>query len=326
MVRPVSVLNLLLAGVLDLAIGDPRWLPHPVRGFGRVIEMVQRRLPRRGWTARAAGAGLAAGLPLAAYLATAGVLRAAHHGGVLVVGAASVYFLHTSLAYRELAEGVRKVHRALTREGLGAARRRLSGLVGRDTTRMPGEGVSRAAVETIAEGFLDGWLSPLFWLAVGGIPAMVAYKAVNTLDSMLGYRDPDHADVGWASARLDDLANVIPARLSLFIILLAGAAVHREPGTWFDRLGRAWRSRGAHPSPNAGHPEAAFAALLECRLGGPARYGDRRETRPRLNPSADPPGPGDILRAHRLLGAASLLAGALTVLGLLLGLPLLPSP
>lgn len=322
----MSVLNLLLAGTLDLAIGDPRWLPHPVRGFGRVIEMARRGLPRRGWTARAAGAGLAVGLTLAAYLGTAGLLRVARAGGSLTAAVVSVYFLHTSLAYRELAEGVRDVHRALTAEGLGAARRRLSGLVGRDTARLDGEGVSRAAVETTAEGFLDGWLSPLFWLAVGGIPAMVAYKAVNTLDSMLGYRDPDHRDVGWASARLDDLANALPARLSLIVILLAGAAGQRDPGQLLDRLRRAWRSRGAHPSPNAGHPEAAFAALLGCRLGGPTRYGDRRESRPRMNPSADPPAPPDILRARRLLGAASLLATALCVLALVLGVPLLPPP
>ncbi len=321
----MNALNLLIAGALDLAVGDPAWLPLPVRGFGLVLVGVRRRSPRRGTGARAAGVGLAVGLPLTAYLVTAGLLRLARVGGPIVVGAVTVYCLHTSLAYRELARGVREVHLALTGEGLPAARRRLSGLVGRDTTRLDEEGVRRAAVETAAEGFLDGWLSPLFWLAVGGVPAMVAYRAVNTLDSMVGYRDPEHVDFGWASARLDDAANALSARLSTLLIVAAalpGGMTH--PRAAMDQLRWAWDSRMAHPSPNAGHPEAAFAAVVGCRLGGPAHYGDRREDRPRLNPSAPPPSTPDVLRAHRLLSASTGLATALTVLVLWHGAPLLP--
>lgn len=321
----MNALSLLIAGALDLAVGDPPWLPHPVRGFGRIIEWVRRRSPRRGPGARAAGAGLAVGLPLTAYLVTAGLLRLARAGGPIAVGAVTVYCLHTSLAYRELARGVRGVHRALTGAGLSAARGRLSGLVGRDTARLDEEGVRRAAVETAAEGFLDGWLSPLFWLAVGGVPALVAYRAVNTLDSMVGYRDPEHADFGWASARLDDAANALSARLSTPLIVAAALpGGMTRPRAAMDQMRRAWGARTAHPSPNAGHPEAAFAAVVGCRLGGRAHYGDRREDRPRMNPSADPPSGPDVLRAHRLLSASTGLATALTVLVLWYGAPLLP--
>src|SRR3954470_18257573 len=178
-------------------------------------------------------------------------------GTIIVVLVATL-----GLAQRSLYSHVRDVLRALERDDLSAARAAVSKIVGRDTAQLTASGVSAAATESLAESFNDGIVAPAFWLAVGGLPGLFAYKALNTADSLIGHREPRWRAFGWAAARADDVANLIPARLAAVLFCVGG------PGGW--RI--TWRDAGKHASPNAGWPEAAMAGALRLRLAGPIAY------------------------------------------------------
>lgn len=259
-----KLLALLFGWILDLLLGDPAWLPHPVVGFGKMIAFGEHRL-NKGTHRKLKGAVLAIGLILGTFAATWLLLYLISKlpsplGEGLGVRLLLIFFC---LAGTTLIREVREVFLALDRS-LEEGRRQVARIVGRDTSELSAQEVRTAALETLAENLNDGVIAPLFWLAFLGVPGMVAYKMVNTLDSMIGYRTERYREFGCWAAHIDDIANYIPARLTaLLMIIVAGRP----------RLaGFVWRNGCRHASPNSGYPEAALAGILNCRFGGPHYY------------------------------------------------------
>lgn len=302
--------ELLLAAGLDALFGDPRWFPHPVRGMGRLIAWCDHHVREWRWSSdalRAAGLTLAVGLPLCVFVLTHWVLSAAESLSAWFGSLTSIVLAWTTLAGRDLWDHVRVVDDFLRTGDLPAAREAVSMIVGRDTAELPESEVARATVETVAESSADGVIAPLFYLVVGGAPLALAYKAINTLDSMIGHRDEYHIDFGWASARLDDLVNWIPARLSAVLLILgAGLVTHR-----LEQARKGWevlqRDGGLHPSPNSGRPEAAMSGILGVRLGGTNFYDGIAQDRPVLGEEGREAEPGDITLASTIMVVASVL-------------------
>lgn len=266
---------LLLALALDALLGEPAWLyrrlPHPVVLIGRGIGRLERQLLTPTQTERRKR--LNGVLMLALVAGGAALVGALTHrllrgvpGGWIVMGAVMSVFL----AQRSLVEHVAAVARGLD-QGLAEGRAAVARIVGRDPQRLDAAGIGRAAIESLAENLSDGIVAPLFWGLVAGLPGMLAYKAVNTLDSMVGYKNERYRAFGWASARLDDLANLVPARLTG--LLLCFAAALGKPGMFLQIWHTMRRDAPRHRSPNAGWPEAAMAASLGLRLAGPRSYG-----------------------------------------------------
>lgn len=306
--------------LLDLLLGDTDipHLPHPVVVMGRVIarlEAVLRGvLPKTPRGELAAGCVLAAVLPLGT-LAVTGLVC---WGGAALHPAIGFFFqtlwCWQALAMRGLAKESRNVYRVLLTEDLPAARKAVGRIVGRDTGGLTGEGIVKATVETVAENFSDGVASPLFFMLLGGAPLAMAYKAVNTMDSMVGYKNDRYLYFGRGAAKLDDVANYIPARLAALLwIAASGLAGQDMAGAW-----RIWRrDRRNHASPNSAQCESACAGALGVRLAGPASYFGRVYDKPTIGDALRPIEPEDILRANRTLYTAGALA---LVLGLALRL------
>ncbi|MBW8704344.1 Cobalamin biosynthesis protein CobD [Streptomyces sp. MBT84] len=296
------------AGLLgDHLFGDPR-RGHPVAVFGRAAGAVERVLWRdhRGWGALHTALCVGGAVSLAA-LAAAAVRRSAPASVALTAATTWTVVGGTSLA-RE----ARAVGRALEAGDVEAARARLPRLCGRDPQALDADGIARAVVESVAENTSDAVVGALVWGAVGNVPGLVGFRAVNTLDAMVGHRSPRHLRYGWASARLDDLAGWPGARLTAALAAVSGP----------DPRGavRAWRADATrHPSPNAGPVEASFAGALGVRLGGTLSYGGRVEHRPVLNGAGRPVRTDDVERAVRLSRRVSVLALGVTVAGRLLG-------
>ena len=253
------ILPLLLGWFLDLLIGDPAWLPHPVVGFGKMISFGEHHL-NKGTHRKLKGA-------LMAIVFISMVFAVAYFGlsilpplGRVGVGLILIFYC---LAGTTLIREVRQVFLALDRS-LDEGRKQVARIVGRDTSELSAQEVRTAALETLAENLSDGVIAPLFWFAILGIPGMLAYKMVNTLDSMIGYKTDRYRDFGCWAAHIDDIANYIPARLTALLMIVAAG----EP-----RLtGFVWRNGRNHASPNSGYPEAALAGILNCRFGGPHYY------------------------------------------------------
>lgn len=266
---PPDPLILFLALLLDLVIGDPHWLPHPVVTIGRLIHALDRRLRCNRLNERLAGILLLLLVVITTAVATWILLQALTALLPLAGWIATIVVSSTCLAARSLHKESARVATALMEGDLPAARRYLSFIVGRDTEQLEEPDIWRAVVETVAENTSDGIIAPLFWLTIGGPVAAMAYKAVSTLDSMVGYKNQRYLRMGWASARMDDLLNYIPARLSALLLVsaapLAGCSASGA-------LRIALRDRLKHPSPNSGHPEAAAAGALCVQLGGTATY------------------------------------------------------
>lgn len=302
--------ELLMASIFDALIGDPRWLPHPVRAMGRCIAWCDcrvRSICQSAVSLRIAGMCLAVGLPLLAYLLGTAVIGAADQldgrlGSVLSVGLASM-----TIAARDLWDHVQAVNRSLQYGDLPLARQSVAMIVGRDTAALSESEVARAAVETVAESTADGIIAPLLYLAIGGAPLALAYKAINTLDSMIGHKDERHIDFGWASARLDDLANWIPARVAALLLIVGGSLV----ATLTNRAENGWRvfrsDGGKHPSPNSGRPEAAMAGILGVRLGGANVYDGVVQERPLIGALGRAAEPCDIAVAMKVMVVASVI-------------------
>ncbi|MBC7231123.1 MAG: cobalamin biosynthesis protein CobD [Actinobacteria bacterium] len=289
------------AFALDALLGDPEGYPHPVRVMGAWVERLERRLGPRGADDR--GARLR-GCLLAALVA--GGSWAA--GRALLAGpwpgATETLLLYTAFAWKDLERSALKVAEALERGEVEAARSRLRALVGRDTEALDEGGICRAAVESVAENYCDGVLAPLLWAAVGGAPAALAFKAVSTMDSMLGHKDERHLHLGWCPARLDDLAVLVPARISLPLIWLSALACGLDAGAAW-RIGI--RDRRRHASPNSAYPEAAFAGALGLELGGEVAYRGETYRYPTIGEGSREATPAHLREALRLLRAASLL-------------------
>lgn len=256
------------AVAIDAVIGDPRWLPHPVVVIGYLIsrsEKIVRRVATSAKGLKAGGIVLTATIVAGTYTVVAGLLWLGFLVHPWLGWTLSAYLMSQALAINDLSKHARAAARPLEAGDLPGARQALAMIVGRDTERLDEGEVVRGVVETVAENTVDGITAPLFYGFLGGPSLALAYKAINTLDSMIGYKDERYKDLGWASARLDDLANYLPARITGLLFLLI------SPFT-SGGLGNVWhtmkRDARRHPSPNSGIPEAAVAGALEVQLGG----------------------------------------------------------
>ncbi|MDR2676331.1 MAG: adenosylcobinamide-phosphate synthase CbiB [Opitutaceae bacterium] len=307
--QSISLAALFLGAALDLALGDPRRLPHPIVGYGRTIALGERLLNHGPPRARfLKGAVLALALVAATGALWAAGLALAARIHACAAAALAAFGVFTALAHRTLITECRAVFRALgdgSRDSepaaLDAARRRLARIVGRDTARLDARQIRIAALETLAENLSDGVVAPLFWYALGGVPAMMACKMANTLDSMIGHHDDRHEFFGKTAARLDDAVNYLPARLTA--LLLALAAHSPRALRFVARYGR------AHASPNAGYPEAALAGALDLRFGGPNHYDGELVEKPFIgrNPRAVRPDEIDTAARHAHITLALML-------------------
>ncbi len=302
--------TLAVAYVFDWIVGDPEWLPHPVRLIGRCTQLAE---PLLRWPGQSplqeviAGAALTAGVAGGSYHANAKAIAWAQRIGC--GKGAEILLGWTCLASRNLIDESLAVIRALEQPQL--ARQRLARIVGRDTQALSDAEVHRALIETLAESACDGIVAPLLYLAIGGVPLAMAYKAVNTLDSMIGHANERYLYFGKAAARLDDAANYFPARITAFAIMLA-AGLDRETSSG-SALHTWYRDRGKHKSPNAGQPESAMAGALRVRLGGENTYHGERLAAPLLGAEFEPAKAHHSMRALRLVTAVSLLTATVTI-------------
>ncbi len=265
----IGIVQLSIAFVLDIAIGDPQWQYHPVRIVGRAIEFTENVMRRIPVPERIGGGFLTITIVAGTYVTAYAILQASKRLSSLCELIAGVFIIYFSISIKNMADEVKKVMTYLSENDLINARKSLSHIVGRDTINLDRGQIIRACVESIAESIVDGIISPMFYSFIGGPCAAIAYRAVNTLDSMVGYKDSKYIRFGWASARLDDIANYIPARISALLIpissFLCGCSLKYSLKILF-RDGR------KNESPNSGIPEAAMAGALRVQLGGPSTY------------------------------------------------------
>lgn len=290
---------------LDLVFGDPVYRLHPVRLIGNGLIT-----PLESWLREKKHDTLGGGLLLL-------LITLAVSTGIIVLidwvlspfvipaFIFQIFIIYSCLAVKDLQLHVRKVHAALSEGDIDAARAHLATIVGRETASLDEEGIARACVETLAENLSDGIIAPLLYAFIGGAPLVILYKAANTLDSMVGYKNDRFAKIGYFSARFDDLMNWVPARLSFLLLLIAGYVHVRS---WRDAWRIALTNRRRHTSPNAGYPEAAMAGILNIRLGGPNRYHGQTVEKPFIHPDGAPVTPGHILMAWRHSFAATVIA------------------
>jgi adenosylcobinamide-phosphate synthase len=297
---------LILAYVLDLFLGDPQGFLHPVRFIGRLISGLENFFRRLGdsplWL-RVSGIFIVLIVCGSAFSVTYFLIQWAGDLFWAAGFACSVFLGYTTLATRDLHVETRRVLQALERGDMGCARKELSFLVGRDTAHLDKPEILRALVETIAENISDGVIAPLFYLALGGPPWAMTYKAINTLDSMVGYKNERYRNIGWASAKLDDAANLIPARLSGFIIVFSALLLRRP---WRDALRILWRDRRKHESPNSAWSEAAMAGTLGVQLGGLNYYFGQQSQKPFIGDPKEELDLTDVREAWKILYLSSL--------------------
>ena len=287
-----------LAVTLDILLGDPLWLPHPVRWMGKAIARLEPRFLELPLKPTLAGALMATLLVASVWIICLLLVRIAaaiHPAAGILVQAVMIYIC---ISARSLADAALAVGKALGQSGLGAARQAVSMIVGREVDRLDEKGVTRAAVETVAENLVDGVVSPLFFAVLGGAPLAMAYKMINTLDSMVGYKNDRYLLFGRFAARMDDVANFIPARLVVPFIALAAQLLNKRGRV---ALLTACRDGRAHASPNAGYPEAAFAGALDLWLGGSNHYHGRLVEKPIIGNGFADARPAHIRQACRLM-------------------------
>lgn len=302
-----------LALVLDLILGDPRWLPHPVVMIGRLISWLESVLRRTFFNERSAGVLLLALTVTVTASVTWLLLRGASLIHPLAGLLTAALLSYTCLAARSLHHESSLVACSLHSGDICEARLKLSYIVGRDTDKLDEGEIWRALVETVAENSADGIIAPLFWLTLGGPVAAMSFKVVSTLDSMVGYKNERYLQLGWASARMDDLVNFIPARLTALLMIaaapLAGLSARNA-------LAITVRDRLNHPSPNSAHPEAAAAGALGIRLGGTSSYGGRVSVKQYIGDALHPIDGRDYRAMIRLMYAATLLMAVLCLAAL----------
>ncbi len=308
--RPVhrlspTAVGLLAGFILDRALGDPRrW--HPVAGFGQVAAAVEARSYADD---RARGASHTLVLVLGSAAAGAAATRFSRRLGPVAEAGMTAAATWAVLGGRSLEREALAVHRLLIAGDLAGARSRIHSLVGRDPSGLDAAELSRAAIESVAENTSDAVVAPLLWGAVAGVPGLVGYRTLNTLDAMIGHHSPRYERFGWAAARLDDVANWVPARVAALLAICLAPQVAGDCGAAAHAVRH---DAHQHPSPNAGQVEAAFAGALGVRLGGTNRYAGRAENRGQLG-TGHTPRPLDIARSTRLAQAVGVGSAALAV-------------
>lgn len=294
----IKAISLLIGWLLDLLLGDPSWLPHPVVGFGKMIAFGERHL-NKGNHRMLKGAIMSFFLIVLVFAIIWFIenqLSIIHYTLSIIFDVILIFYC---LAGTTLIREVREVFCAVDRS-LDEGRKQVARIVGRDTSQLSAQEIRTAALETLAENLSDGVIAPLFWLAIGGVPAMVAYKMVNTLDSMIGYRTERYKDFGCWAAHIDDVANYIPARITALLMVIAAG----KP----QLLGFVWRNGRNHASPNSGYPEAALAGILDCRFGGPHYYFGELFDKPYIGENARELTTADMQKAVRINRIAEVLA------------------
>ena len=292
--------------VLDALFGDPAWLPHPVVYMGKAISKLETflrpRLPKTPQGELLGGAIVAFCLPVGTFLLTGLVCWGAARLHPLLGLAVQMFWCGQALAARGLVQESTNVYKELKKPDLPGARKAVSRIVGRDTAELTAEGVTKAAVETVAENASDGVIAPLLYMLIGGAPLALTYKAINTMDSMLGYKNEKYLYFGRVPAKLDDVANYIPSRLAGLLWVAAAAFTHNDAkGAW-----KIWRrDRRNHASPNSAQTESACAGALRVQLAGPAYYFGEYYAKPTIGDALRPIEPEDILRANQMMYVAS---------------------
>lgn len=304
---------IIVAFLLDLILGDPRWFPHPVVQIGQLISFLENLFRRiaKGKTAELiTGTVLAVTVPSVAFFTTLWVIQIADGLNIRLGWVMAVFLGYTTIAAKSLYCEPFKVVSMLAAKDIDGARKELSCLVGRDTGNLDEKGITRALVETVAENTSDGVIAPLFYLAIGGPPLAMAYKAINTLDSMVGYKNGRYLYFGRASARLDDVVNYVPARLSALLLIMAALMLRKD---WKRALKITLRDRKNHQSPNSGHPESAVAGALGRRLGGLSYYGGVPSNKPFIGDDAGDFQVRDVREAGRLMIVSAVLMVLISV-------------
>ena len=292
--------------VLDALFGDPAWLPHPVVYMGKAISKLEKflrpRLPKTPQGELLGGAIVAFCLPVGTFLLTGLVCWGAARLHPLLGLAVQMFWCGQALAARGLVQESTNVYKELKKPDLPGARKAVSRIVGRDTAELTAEGVTKAAVETVAENASDGVIAPLLYMLIGGAPLALTYKAINTMDSMLGYKNERYLYFGRVPAKLDDAANYLPSRLAALLWVAAAAFTHNDAkGAW-----KIWRrDRRNHASPNSAQTESACAGALGVQLAGPAYYFGEYYAKPTIGDALRPIEPEDILRANQMMYVAS---------------------
>ena len=292
--------------VLDALFGDPAWLPHPVVYMGKAISKLEKflrpRLPKTPQGELLGGAIVAFCLPVGTFLLTGLVCWGAARLHPLLGLAVQMFWCGQALAARGLVQESTNVYKELKKPDLPGARKAVSRIVGRDTAELTAEGVTKAAVETVAENASDGVIAPLLYMLIGGAPLALTDKAINTMDSMLGYKNEKYLYFGRVPAKLDDVANYIPSRLAGLLWVAAAALTGNSArGAW-----KIWRrDRRRHASPNSAQTESACAGALGVQLAGPAYYFGEYYAKPTIGDALRPIEPEDILRANRMMYVAS---------------------
>ncbi len=319
-----AIAILLIAFLLDLAIGDPVYPLHPSRLIGRLAKLLERFLFASDLSGRFGGILLVTVLiPCVAfsYILSRLLIEALHPSAPLLI---DLFFVYSAIASGDLLRHARRARLRLDADDLEGARAHTAKMVGRDTQALDSNGLSRAVVESVAEGFVDGFLAPVFWFtlaasvawcfefwsSVAGVLAILTYRTVNTLDSMVGYRNEKYRLFGWASARLDDVLNFIPARLSILFLFPSALLFGMSAG---NGLRTTLRDRKKHPSPNSAHPESFVAGAMNIRLGGPTMYSSETVEKQWLGDGGDAK-PEHIRRTSLLILCACWISVALFII------------
>jgi adenosylcobinamide-phosphate synthase len=302
------------AWLVDQIAGDPEWLPHPVRLIGLATargEASIRRPHQSELSTLVSGASLTFAVVVATYYVTRQTIHLASRQSPALGNTVELLLAWTCLAAQNLQQEATSVTNALDSGDIPLARRRLARIVGRDTAHLDTHEICRATIETLAESASDGILAPIFYMALGGVPLAMAYKAVNTLDSMIGHADERYLYFGKPAARLDDAANYLPARLTAASIFAASAILQQADAAAAYKTWR--RDSGHHKSPNAGHPESAMAGALHVQLGGDNTYQGEVVSSPRIGNEFPPPDLSKVKRAIRVVSLVTLFGVACVV-------------
>ncbi len=309
-------LQIAIAFTLDILIGDPRWLPHPVKVIGKFIVIFEKILRRLFRSEQLAGMFLALIIVVGTYFLTIEFIYFSYSMGDIWGVTASILIVFYSLSVRDLLKETTNVLKALKSGDLQSARKNLSRIVGRDTHSLSEQQIATGCIETSAESCVDGIIAPLFYACLGGPALAMAYKSINTLDSMVGYKNEKYINFGWASAKLDDIANFVPARIASIILPISSYICGKDYSNSIKILKRDGQK---HPSPNSGIPEAAIAGALRIRLGGPSTYNGMFSDKPFIGDPQNSVGFDDINSTTKIVMVSAIISVLFGIAFLLIG-------